>query len=288
MNRFADPEPARDDGVPSRPATSVPARTGLRRELDVDRTGGATAVAAAVANLLALAGWLLWIRPGLADDGSRIRYLMEAGGRWTAGWILCAVATSALLLTCIVLIQAREPFRQRLARLAVGVGAIGLALELAGDVIALLTPQQLASVTIKFNLMAAHRDLLDACLHRLDRLAAVIGGFAGTGLFAVAGIVLSATARRARAFAGWLDAVGLVAWSAAVALAVSSLAGWTNGIRLLAPSYRAAVALWAFGVGTVFFHRRHPLPAGTPPDPPPDNRGSDRRPRRDDATPVAD
>lgn len=149
-------------------------------------------------HIIAAAGTLLLLRGGseaVADAGQRIAYLNQHPERWRAGWLLWMIA--ALSLAGFYAWWGSR-LAARPAVIAFGVAALGLACDFAGEAI--------------FIGWIPHPET------SLHRLAALLTGGAGNGLYTAAGIILTlATPSLPFRWLAWLS------WASGIALTLFTI-----------------------------------------------------------------
>ena len=193
------------------------------------------AYVAAALNLVAGLAMLLILLPGLPTEGSliaeRARYVTTEVTAWRVGWLLWHAAAIALLGFYVGL--ARRWWREApiLGGLALLCGAAGLAADLTAEAL--------------YMALAPGADT--ARFAEIERVAGLLTGYIGNGLYTVAGILI--TIAGARELPRALLARASVVWLAGLALSASTLLDLAVGQFWSTAILMPAFVLWAALVG---------------------------------------
>ena len=217
-------------------------------ELNSIRQGALGGFLAAGASLVAGAGVMLFLRPGIPFVGldlpGRMKYLADHQRGWTAGWLLAGLAALALVNLYGVLAWRWRTRSSQLCRLALILSAAGLAADLSGMAI--------------WGLVAP--GLEGAAFEVVEKTAVALIFFLSKILYTLSGVFL--TIAGAREWPGWLVGLSAPVWISGALLGAATL-----GQRALAQTWAlyslvAFFILWSLLVGRWFL--RQVLP---PPDP---------------------
>ena len=183
--------------------------------------------AAAVAfciHLLAGFSMAVVLRRGLEtnpDFQDRLAFLVNSRPSWTLAWLTWTAAAIAILYFYVIFADVHRPP----SSLAILLTVVGLGPDLAGQAIEIGVLPQLAYPAISAN---AAPELFLA----LHRVAVMLSGYVGNGLYSVTAMLLAWSARHA--YPVWVStigiAVGVFGIALSVATLVNSVAGmfWTN------------------------------------------------------------
>ena len=170
----------------------------------------------------------------------RALWIDEHTPLWQAGWLVWHAA-AILLLALFVVLSLR--FRERapvLSRLALVLAAAGLAADLAAETLLLMLQPDVAFGVLGVGRAAALLFLT------YERVAVLLTGYLGNGLYTIAGIMLTWAGRKA--LPRWLLRLSIPLWGAGLFLSFSSTSpGSGPGVAtaILMPLF----VVWAFGVG---------------------------------------
>lgn len=193
------------------------------------------AYAAAGLNLMAGVAMLVWLEPGLPVEGSRLpdrmAYLSGHRAAWWGGWLLWHAAAISLLGFFVGLAglwRRRAPIHCDLALLC---GAAGLAADLGAESL----------------YMAVAPGLGPEAFETAERVAGVLTGYLGNGLYTIAGVLL--TWAGAGELPRPLLALGAAVWAAGFGLSAATLVHSAPGQFWSTAALMPLFILWAGFVG---------------------------------------
>ncbi|MCL4199118.1 MAG: hypothetical protein KJZ69_16640 [Phycisphaerales bacterium] len=199
------------------------------------RRASIAAWAALAAHLLAGLALLVVLRDGLdtnPDAASRLAYIAEHRAAWIGGWLTWhAASLSIVVFIVLIAAAARMGGQAALARVAVAFVIGAVAMDLAGQ-----------TLLIGFMPPAADPLIDPAFILRVHRIAVLLSGYAGNGLYTLASLLTAAQLWRESN--GLMRLAGLTIGVSGAALSVAALVGsaqgmyWSNAVLL------PAILLW--------------------------------------------
>lgn len=194
---------------------------------------------ALVAHLLAALALLVLLRDGLdtnPDASARLRYIAGHRAAWIGGWLTWhAASLSIVIFIILTALAAKSGARSALGRLAVACVIAAFAMDFTGQ-------------TLLIGFMPSAADpLADAeFILRIHRIAVLLSGYAGNGLYTLATLLLAAQLwRESNAL---MRLAGLTIGVSGAALSIAALLNsadgmyWSNAILL------PAILVWLAGI----------------------------------------
>lgn len=180
--------------------------------------------------------------PVAGDLEARMAHIASNKLVWQLGWNLWMLAALGLLMFCTLLSHWVPP--SPLRRYGLLLVALGIAPDLSAEVIyAYLIP-----FVMEQGYGLAH-------LAVLDKIAMLLTGFLGNGLYNLGGLLLTVLLAANRAIPRWVIYSGVVAWLLGIALTVSVALDKTALMEFFTASSMTLSTLWMLAVAHCVFRR---------------------------------
>jgi hypothetical protein len=199
------------------------------------------AVVALCIHLLAGLSMLIVLRRGLETNPvfqDRLVFLVNSRPSWTFAWLTWTAAAIAILYFYVVFADVHRPG----SRLAILLTVAGVGADLAGQAIEIGVLPRLAYQAHQASSTNAAAELFLA----LHRVAVMLSGYVGNGLYSVTAMLLAWSARHA--YPAWVSSIGIAVGVFGIALSAATLLDSVAGMFWINVFLVPSILLWLGGV----------------------------------------